>query len=61
MAGLCLKCDDCGASLGIHDISPTPLSNVAQVALLGEAKKRGWTGPMTHTSKTDKCPACSKK
>lgn len=62
MTGIYLKCDKCGATLGGEEV--TTATNGLHWShwpqLQAAARERGWTGPLTRESDSDRCPECSK-
>lgn len=61
MPGICLKCDSCGATLGGEQVSTKERGlhwGEAHI-LQSEARKLGWTGPLSRESRSDKCQKCS--
>lgn len=62
MTGIYLRCDKCGATLGGEEVdrsSSRGLSYGEAHKLQEEARRRGWTGPLTWDSNQDRCPKCS--
>lgn len=62
MPGIYLKCDACGATLGGEAVGSAERGpSWFQYSLLQDlARLRGWTGPLSRDSNSDRCPSCAK-
>ena len=56
--GICLRCDQCGKTLGWHEVFDD-LDRAWDVrGFTDAARALGWTGPLDRKSETDRCPEC---